>query len=357
VKALLVRLLVIVAMSAAARDASAYNITCNKVIQGGIVVHRTLSAPAGSARALAIQNAHAQWSRIMPIDRWIRPGIEVGGTHDLDTEPSMVGFASSGGFHLGGAIGRTFTRTSNCTITGIDILLSSELSYAAPPDSLPAGGANGADPGWVTALHEFGHGLGLSLNNSHSNFFAVMRASTPGPTFGAFPFATWAAAPAPDDAEGVRALYGTSNATVNVASSQTTLNPSGIIRLWNPPLSAGTFPVCRGESLDIPTHTSNTGITTVTINHRVYMQAFGAGNPWDAFHPQNVTLAEVFGSVHSSHNNFFRIVPARIPCGTPPGIYNVMHFADSSNSVPNEYNELDNTSRYPAPIEVLGCGC
>ena len=236
--------------------------------------------------------------------------------------------------------------------------MSTAPSYAPPPDSLPAGGFVGADPGWAAVLHEFGHafGQGLSMNGGHPATFAVMRASTPLPTFGAFPFFASAAAPAPDDAAGMRALYGApANANTNVASTQTVLDPvAGII----PNTSQSPLNVCRGQQFFLNSNTANTGTTQVTINHRIYMQPFlpsGVGNPWDANHWANVTISQNFGAVHSQSNTNRIFHNARVPCGTPAGTYHVMHFSDASNGVPNEYNEFDNTSQYPVPIVVQNC--
>jgi hypothetical protein len=321
------------------------------------------SAPDGSVRAAAIQNALAQWNRIIPIDRWITEGAPFSGTHDLSTAPSQISFAHPLSPHLGGALGRAFMRTGLfCTILGFDIVMSTAASYAPPPDSLPAGGPSGADPGWSAVLHEFGHafGQGLSMNGGHPTTFAVMRASTPLPTFGAFPFFASAASPAPDDAAGMRALYGAPvTANTNVASTQTVLDPNaGIVTNVAP----STLNVCRGQQFFLNSNTANTGMTQVTINHRIYMQPFlpsGVGNPWDANHWANVTVSQQFGAVHAQNNTNRITHVVRVPCNTPVGSYNIMHFADSTNAVPNEYNEFDNTSQYPLTIAVQNCtsGC
>jgi hypothetical protein len=50
-----------------------------------------------------------------------------------------------------------------------------------------------------------------------------------------------------------------------------------------------------------------------------------------------------------------RIVEVRVPCGTPIGVYEVMHIAGSTNNISDEYNEFDDTSRYPINVRVENC--
>jgi hypothetical protein len=354
---LLVRLLVIVAMGAVARDASAFSIGCDKL---PFNVGRTpvfYASGANSNRAAAIHNGVAQWNRVIRGNNGVRVAGTFTGSHNLDTLPNQVSWANEGSLFLGSAVGRTFLRSENCIIRGFDILLSNNATYAPPPDSGPVShpSLGFPDVGWHVALHEFGHAYGMALNNTHPNTFAIMRGGGPLPTFGAFPGGASAAALAPDDAAGARALYTFDGFPVNVTSTQTQLIFGQIGRVWNPPLTNGTFTVCRGQIFPIVSNTANTGIAELTINHRIYLQAVETGNPWDAFAPQNVTISEQFGAVHSPNSTNRIEHTARVPCGTRPDVYHAMHFSDSTNRITVEYDELDNTSMFQVPVIVHSC--
>jgi hypothetical protein len=363
----LVRLLLMIALVAVARDASAFVTNCSKHFNTNGFPHglwrRSSQAPNGSLRHAAIANALAQWARVIPTNRGIHEVGTFTGSHNISEAPSEISFMTEGtpGFFPEGLGGVTFVRQFGCMIQGVDILLSANLSYAQPGDSLPTGDPLFfPDPGWSVAVHELGHAIGLALPNNHPNTFAVMRATGPMATFGAFPFAAVAAALAPDDVAGARFLYGARVGPGgvperNVTSTQTRLFPGGIGKVWNPPnaVDGVVVNVCRGENLIIPSHTGNIGVFS-TMNHMLYIQPFGVGNPWNASDPNNRFIAGQVGAQHSPDNTNLINHSAHIPCNTPVGMYHVMHFADSGFQVP-EYQEFDNTSMYFVSIAVQGC--
>lgn len=362
-KAVLVRLVLAVvlgavALGAVARDASAFVTNCsNHPGVHGIWRHNN-HAPNGSLRAQAIANAYAQWRAVVPSNRGI---VEAGVfccTHNLSEDPSQISFAPEGSLFLPvGVGGITWVRQNGCSITGVDILLSTNVSYWPPNDSTPTGlpSLGFQDPGRSFIVHEFGHALGLAIPQNHPTTFAIMRAGGPFVTFGAMPFASEAAALAPDDAAGARFLYGNIGTPRNVASTQTKLFQGSIRRVWEDPNAANdVLNVCSGSPVNIPSHTANTGTSSSFMNHKIYMQPYGAGNPWDAFHPANTQIAQAVDAFHNLGTTNLITHSARVPCNMPVGLYHVMHFADSTNRLA-EYNEGDNTSIYPITLAVQGC--
>lgn len=317
-------------------------------------------------------NAMARWAQGGYLNEI---GTTSGSTVSLSDAHRDIAVVPASSSHLSGAVGKTFLAWSGCNFERGDILISDAFTFAQPNDTLPADPlpANGGqfqDGGWAAFLHEFGHLLGLSNNywndgvNYHSTLFATMRPSLPLPTFGN---PNTAQATAPDDEAGFRALarFGVNPgpggwpAVRNVASTQTKLSGSVVPILAQPSPFNPQFPFvarCRGGTISLPFNTANHGTVAVTINHRVYIRKFGEGDPYDAFHPDTRQITQWVGANHNPENSFQLTNTATVPCGTPAGLYSIMHFADSGFQV-SEYNEQDNTSMYPIILSVDNCGC
>jgi hypothetical protein len=296
------------------------------------------------------------------IDRW----NQVGGMFDklaasfawdsdhcyITLDDSQNDFALVDAGQIDGALGSTFVWRDCPEIESIDIMMANlDTQSFENPDEAFAVGSGLSSTGRFAVLHEFGHGLGLSVTpkgtsiNNHVTGFALMRASPPGPLAGGL--SQPHVRVMPDDAAGGRSLYPSGNNEFNLMASAQSLSGGNIVN--NAPWT--TVNKCRGDSVTFTWTMANGGTTNATVDQRFFI----AKSP-TAHNTSGVTLATWFGATVTAQGVVFPSVTLKIPCGTSTGKYWLYHEVDSNDAF-GEWNESDNVVHNPLTIQVNNCGC
>jgi hypothetical protein len=269
---------------------------------------------------------------------------------DLDDGTNDFALVDSG--DIDGALGSTFVWRSCPEIGSIDILMADKNTQGfGNPDESLAIGSPGASSGRFAVLHEFGHGLGLSIKakgssvNAHVTGFAVMRKSPPTPLAGGLD--QQHARVMPDDAHGLRVLYPNGNTEKNLMASAQRHNGTTVVNNT----STTTVTRCRGEAVTFNWTMSNAGTVNATVDNRFFLHTSSTGH-----HQTGVTLGTWFGATVNHNHSVFPSVTFNVPCGTAPATYFLFHEVDSNDDF-DEWNEGDNVVRLPLKVKVSNCGC
>jgi hypothetical protein len=218
-----------------------------------------------------------------------------------------------------------FGGASGCSIVEADVEMANDMNPL--PDDESFWGWTNNDQGQIVLTHELGHALGLQ----HFEGFDVMRAFTPLPlTGGNF------AQPYGDDANGIRFLYGGSS--TNLFASAQKLFSNAIVattsaQATNPSQNCQTFPVCRGQAIDVTYTVANNGSSSKTSGFRIYVNnSPSPGTGWNMWSGSATVNAG---------NQFTETRTLNVP-SVSNGIYWILWEIDTGNTV-TEFYETDNT--------------
>jgi hypothetical protein len=240
--------------------------------------------------------------------------------------------------------GRTACLHNSCILSQdkveCDVKMANHLSFTPQDESFWGWTDNGS--GQVALVHEFGHVLGLGDRALDSSNFNVMRGNTPLPLTGGN-----GAQPFPDDAAGVRWLYGghpynALTVTKNVFTSAQKISGGAIVAA-DP---VGTVNVCRGSTIQVTYTIGNNGWFDVTSGFRVYINNTavpGSGT--------NIFTATSFQPKHSFATETKTLT---IPAATPLGIHWIWFHIDTGSAIA-ESVETDNTVHSGKTINVVAC--
>jgi hypothetical protein len=315
------------------------------------------SMPEGSFQLQAYFNALNQWNSIRGMwDKYVNFGTwpPDQDTIDLGDDWSDVALVDAGS--IDGALGSTFVTRDCPDIEVIDVLIANWDTQAFfNPDEAFGDGIDPIAPmntGWMTILHEFGHGLGLAVtpkggsDNHVTNALSVMQPSVL-PRTGASNGASHAR-PMPDDAAGGRFLYSSGNSETNLAASAQMLNASQSVVNTAP---WGTVNLCRGESLTFNFTILNTGTSALTSD-----QHFFLGTTPTSHKNPAISLGTWSGATVNAQKRVSPSVTFSIPCGAAPGLYWLFHRTDAAAAF-SERSELDNYVHNPRTVRIMQCGC
>lgn len=310
------------------------------------------SVPAGSSQATSYFSAIDRWNEVRGASDKLDPAFAWEPDHCFITlDDDVNDFALVDEADIDGALGGTFVWRGCPEINSIDIMMANldTQSFGNPDESFAVG--LGSSSGRFAVLHEFGHGLGLSVKpkgssiNNHVTGFAVMRASPPTPLAGGL--SQQHARVMPDDANGLRHLYPNGNSEFNLMASAQSLSGTTVVNNT----TTQTVTRCRGESVSFTWTMVNAGTANATVDQRFFLHPSSSG------HDQTgVTLGHWFNATVNANHSVFPSVTKQIPCGTAPGTYFLFHEVDSNNEF-NEWNEGDNVVRLPLKVKVDNCGC
>lgn len=290
------------------------------------------SMPDNSDADWAYWNGGWQWGQIsgqMDWNWWYNSGCTISMGNNRN-ETALVTRSS-----ISGANGLTTCRNDACFWAWeeshreeCDVKLANDMAYYPEDESF--WNWSNAGQGRVVTIHEFGHVLGLN----HAENFDTMRAYTPLPLGGGN-----SAQPYPDDANGVRFLYG--GASTNVFASAQKLS-GGAIQATNSPT---TINVCRYQSISVTYSVVNNGSTNINAGFRIYINNSPyAGTGWNMFN----------GTANSPGGSYFTETRTLTVPYVSPGIYWILWQTDTGGAV-SEYNEGDNTVHSAMTLNVLGC--
>ncbi len=218
-------------------------------------------------------------------------------------------------------------------IVEADAMIASDMTFYNPDESQWTDRISGRD----TFTHELGHAHGLL----HSEYFGQMRTYQPRPYVGG-----WGdhISVLPDDAWGIRALYGGPGYRNLFASAQEISGPNVVTT--NP---AGTMYVCKNEPVNLRFTFGNTGSWGVdSFRIRVSMNNVppldGAWGGWD--------LGYWTGWV-SPTGTYSGSYPVWVP-DVPVGIY-WLYFNVDDNWQIDELRHSDNITHNAMTLYVLDC--
>lgn len=310
------------------------------------------SVPDGSTQATSYFSAIQRWNDVRGASDKLDPVFFWPPDHcyiSLDDE--FNDFALVDTAEIDGNLGGTFVRRDCPEIKSIDILLANKdtQGFSNPDESFAVG--LGSSSGRFAVLHEFGHGLGLSVKpkgssvNAHVTGFAVMRVSPPTPLAGGLD--QQHARVMPDDAQGLRHIYPNGNTERNLMASAQSLSGTTVVNNTN----TETVTRCRGESVTFTWTVVNAGTVNATTDQRFFLHPSSTG------HDQTgVGLGTWIDLTVNANHSYAKSVTRKIPCGTTPGTYFLFHEVDSKDEF-DEWNEDDNVVRLPLKVAVIGCGC
>jgi hypothetical protein len=311
------------------------------------------SVPDGSAQASAYFSAIDRWNQVGGMwDKLSASFAWVSGHCFITYDDDINDFALVDVGDIDGALGATTVWRDCPEIESIDILMANlDTQSFANPDEAFAAGSGLSSTGHFAVLHEFGHGLGLSVRpkdssaDAHVTGYAVMRGSSPTPLAGGLnqPHSRVM----PDDAAGVRSLYPSGKNEFNLMASAQSLSGTSIVNnaSWQ------TVNRCRGDSVTFTWTMANGGTTNATVDQRFFIVKSFTGH-----NAAGVTLGTWFDATVTAQGAVFPSVTMTIPCGTSSGLYWLYHQVDSNQEF-NEWNESDNVVHNPMTIQVNNCGC
>jgi hypothetical protein len=310
------------------------------------------SVPNDSTQATSYFSAIDRWNQVRGAADKLDPAFMTDPDQcSIDLDDGVNDFALVDAAEIDGALGGTFVWRSCPEIHSIDILMAgkSSQSFGNPDESFAVGA--GSSSGRFAVLHEFGHGLGLSVKpkgssvNAHVSGFAVMRASPPTPLAGGL--GQQHARVMPDDAKGLRHLYPNGNDEFNLMASAQSLSGTTVVNN----AKTETVTRCRGESVTFIRTMVNAGTVKATVDQRFFLHPSSNG------HDQTgVTLGTWFNATVNAENLISPSITLNVPCGTVPGTYFLFHEVDSNDEF-DEWNEDDNVVRLPLKVKVNSCGC
>lgn len=310
------------------------------------------SVPNGSSQESAYFSAINRWNQVGGMWDKLEAAFMWPSDHCfMEFDDGENDFALVNASQIDGNLGSTMVFRDCPEIFEVDILMANlDTQGFSNPDEAFAIGTS-SNTGRFAVLHEFGHGLGLSVQpkgsstNAHVTGYAVMRASPPTPLAGGLnqPHARVM----PDDAAGVRFLYPSGNNEFNLMASAQSFN--GVTVVNNAPSTTVTR--CRGASVTFTWSMVNAGTTNVTCDQRFFISTSST-----AHNTTGVTLSTWFDATVFGQSAVFPAVTLNIPCGTAPGLYFLYHQVDSNNEF-GEWNESDNVVHLPMTIQVNNCGC
>ena len=151
----------------------------------------------------------------------------------------------------------------------------------------------------------------------------------------------------PDDAHGLRHLYGNGNTEKNLMASAQRHDGTTVVNNTK----TETVTRCRGEAVTFNWTMVNAGTVDATVDNRFFLHPSSSG------HDQTgVTLGTWFGATVNHNHSVFPSVTLNVPCGTAPGTYFLFHEVDSNHDF-DEWNEDDNVVREALKVKVSNCGC
>lgn len=311
------------------------------------------SVQDGSSQANAYFSAINRWNQVGGMWDKLDPAFAWPPDHCfMEFDDGENDFALVDVSQIDGALGSTMVFRDCPEIFEVDILMANlDTQGFNNPDEAFAIGTGSNPTGRFAVLHEFGHGLGLSVKpkgssvNAHVTGYAVMRASPPAPLAGGLN--QQHARVMPDDAEGVRFLYPSGNNEFNLMASAQSLSGTTVVN--NAPTQTVTR--CRGGSVTFNWTMANGGTTNVTVDQRFFISTSAT-----AHNQTGVTLGTWFDATVNAQRAVSPIVTVNIPCGTAPGLYFLFHKVDSNNEF-GEWNESDNVVHLPMTIQLNNCGC
>jgi hypothetical protein len=313
------------------------------------------SVPNGSAQATTYFSAIDRWNQVGGMWDKLAASFAWDPSHCYITlDDDYNDFALVDTADIDGNLGGTLVWRDCPEIYSIDIMMANwnTQNFFNPDEAFAAGsGLNSTSTGHFAALHEFGHGLGLSLTpkgssvNNHVTGFAVMRASTPTPLAGGLNVAH--SRVMPDDAWGVRLLYPSGLNEFNLMASAQSMSGTALVN--NTPWQ--TVNKCRGSNLTFKWTMVNAGTTNATVDQRFFLVKSPTGH-----NQTGVTLGTWYDATVFGEGVVFPSVTLPIPCGTGTGLYWLYHEVDSNNEF-GEWNESDNVVHLPLTVQVMNCGC
>lgn len=357
----MVATLIAVVLLIGASSAYAFNIvTCNGAklkwpgnSANAKMTRNMCSVPDGSSQAGAYFSAINRWNLVRGMWDKLDPAFAWPSDHCfMEFDDGQNDFALVDVAQIDGLLGATVVFRNCPDIYEVDILMANldRQNFDNPDEAFAIG--TGTNPtGRFATLHEFGHGLGLSVQpkgssvDAHVTGYAVMQGSAPNPLAGGL--GQQHARVMPDDAAGVRFLYPSGKNEFNLMASAQSLTGTTVVNNTPP----GTVTRCRGGSVTFTWSLLNAGTTNVTSDQRFFI----ATSP-TAHNQPGVTLGTWFGATVNAQSAVFPSVTLKIPCGTAPGLYFLFHQVDSSNKF-GEWNESDNVVHLPMTIQVNKCGC
>jgi len=207
-------------------------------------------------------------------------------------------------------IGVALNRRIGCRLIESDVIFSNELSN----ETLAS-----------TAVHEFGHALGLDHSNDYASMLPVTAVSDLAHP-GTDPYK-----PLPDDRQGLRHLYPSSRTERDVGASKFL---STVTHLEHTSSSYSTFRnMCPGDAIIPIITTLNYGNRSEEFQTRYFAaQVLGAAS----FRMDEYTTSM------GSHRDYTRGLPLTVPYGLSPGVrYNVYQSVDSDRAI-EEHDESNN---------------
>ena len=311
------------------------------------------SVPDGSTQASAYFSAIDRWNQVGGMwDKLAASFAWDPGHCFIGLDDDWNDFALVDAAEIDGSLGGTLVWRDCPEIYSVDIMMANlDTQTFENPDEAFAVGSGLSSTGRFAVLHEFGHGLGLSVKpkgtsiNAHVTGFAVMRSTPPGPLAGGLnqPHVRVM----PDDAAGVRSLYPSGNNEFNLMASAQSLNGTDIVNnaSWQ------TVNRCRGDSVTFKWTMANGGTVDATVDQKFFIVKSPSGH-----NSAGVSLGTWFGATVTAQGAVSESVTLTIPCGTSTGLYWLYHRVDANGGL-NEWNESDNVVHNPMTIQVNNCGC
>ncbi len=344
-----------------------FNDSCNgigyKWPSGFQEMRDACSLPDNSVWANAYWNGGWQWSRVYALMDWNWSYLPVsgcanGGTIQMGNGRNETARVPQSQLPSG-AVGHTecseslcFPWSTNPTISECDVKMADWISMANPDESgydWKDSQGNMVQGLWGDGdlLHEFGHVLGMGHTTVTT---AMMNPADPAPLSGG----NWDHDEMwPDDAAGLRSLYGLNVSQTNLFASNMSYFGSSLPTWRND--ETATLTRCPGQTFTFNVTVANNGTVDATnYNMILYMNnsppTSGYGGGWTL---QNLVANSP--AVHAGSRGFwsqpFTVTVPRVPAG----LYWIYWMVDLSNQYV-EWQESDNVTHSDITINVpTGC--